>query len=91
MSIKKSKIGGAALILFGLLFIVMAWGGHFQSSKVMQEGVRAVAKTTDKKIERSRLGAPLSGSEVTIDFNIYYSFRRALQSIQLSVVGTAAI
>lgn len=75
MSIKKSKIGGAALILLGLLFIVMAWGGHLQSSKVMQEGGRAVAKITDKKIERSRPGAPLSDPDVTIDFNVYYNFR----------------
>jgi hypothetical protein len=67
MKIKKSKIGGAALILLGLLFIVLAWGGHFQSRKVMHEGGRAVAKVIDKKIERSRPGAPLSDPTVTID------------------------
>jgi hypothetical protein len=75
MKIKKSKIGGAALILLGLLFIVLAWGGHFQSRKVMHEGGRAVAKVIDKKIERSRPGAPLSDPAVTIDYNVYYTFK----------------
>jgi hypothetical protein len=75
MTIKKSKIGGAALIFLGLLFIVLAWGGHFQSSKVMHEGGRAVARVTDKKMERSRPGAPLSDPAVTIDYNVYYTFR----------------
>ena len=74
MSIKKSKIGGAALILLGLLFIVLAWGGHFQSKRVMHEGGRSVTKITDKKIERSRPGAPLSDPAVTIDYNVYYTF-----------------
>lgn len=75
MSIKKSKIGGAALILLGSLFIVLAWGGHFQSKKVMHEGSRAVAKVTDKKIERSQPGAPLSDPSVTIEYNVYYTFK----------------
>jgi hypothetical protein len=75
MSIKESKMGGAALILLGFLFIVMAWGGHFQSSSVVQEGVRAAAKITDKKIDRSRPGSPLSDPAVSIDYDVYYTFK----------------
>lgn len=75
MSIKKSNIGGVALILLGLLFIVLAWGGHFQSRKVMHEGGRAIARVTDKKMERSRPGAPLNDPAVTIDYNVYYTFK----------------
>ena len=75
MSDRKRRIIGAVFILLGLLFIVLAWGGHFQSKKVIAKGGRAVAGITDKKIERSRPGAPLSDPAVTIDYNIYYTFR----------------
>ncbi len=75
MSNRKPQIIGTVFILLGLLFIVLAWGGHFQSKKVIDKGGRAVAGITDKKIERSRPGAPLSDPAVSIDFNIYYTFR----------------
>jgi hypothetical protein len=75
MSDRKPQIIGTVFILLGLLFIVLAWGGHFQSKKVIDKGSRAVAGITDKKIERSRPGAPLSDPAVSIDYNIYYTFR----------------
>ena len=71
MSTKKPQVIGAIFILFGLLFIIFAWGGHFQSKKVMNEGGRAVAKITDKKIERSGRSYKDTGST---DFNVYYTF-----------------
>lgn len=75
MSVRKPQIIGTVFALLGLLFIVLAWGGHFQSKKVIDKGSRAVAGITGKKIERSRPGAPLSNPAVSIDFNIYYTFK----------------
>lgn len=78
MSTRKSNIGGAALILLGLLFIILAWGGHFQSKRVMHEGGRAVAKVTNKKIERSYAGPRPGITEnkpESIDYDVYYVFR----------------
>lgn len=67
----KKRIGGALFIVLGLLFIVLAWGGHFQSKKVIDKGGRADAKITDKKIERSGRSYKDTGST---DFNVYYTF-----------------
>lgn len=71
MSTKKPQIIGAVFILFGIFFIVMAWGGHFQSKKVIDKGGRAIAHITDKKIERSGRSYKDTGST---DFNVYYTF-----------------
>lgn len=60
MSNGKSDIGGVALILLGVMFIILAWGGHFQSKWVMYKGGRAIDKITDKKIEHS-YGGPRPG------------------------------
>lgn len=71
MNIKKPQVIGPIFILFGLLFVILAWGGHFQSKKVMNEGGRAVAKITDKKTERSGRSYKDTGGT---DFNVYYTF-----------------
>lgn len=72
MSSKKHKTIGVIFVLFGILFIVLAWGGHFQSRKVIDKGGRAIAGITGKKVEKSR---PVPSDRTTVDHNIYYVFK----------------
>jgi len=72
MESAKRKTIGIIFVLFGILFIVLAWGGHFQSKKVIDKGGRATAYITDKKIERSGRSYKDTGST---DFNVYYTFK----------------
>ena len=67
----KRKTISIIFVLFGILFIVLAWGGHFQGKKVIDKGGRAIAHITDKKIERSGHSYKDTGST---DFNVYYTF-----------------
>ena len=71
MKSAKRKTIGIIFVLFGILFILLAWGGHFQSKKVIDKGGRAIAHITDKKIERSGRSYKDTGST---DFNVYYTF-----------------
>lgn len=66
-------IVGIICIGLGLLFIVAAWGGHFQSKKVMDEGGRAAADITDKKISQSVSGTGRQRTTTT-DYDVYYVF-----------------
>lgn len=73
MSKKRPRIIGSVFVLIGFLLIAMAWGGHLQSKAVVAKGGRAVARITDKKVERSHSDLKEGGPAGT-DYNVYYVF-----------------